>query len=65
MFTHGVELDVLDDDHFIGVSLEQGVVDDLVDILGVALGQEPHRFGGAGRGVHQSLTERVFPHHFE
>ncbi len=53
VFAQGVQFDVLHDHHLAGVGGEQGAVDDIVDLLAVALGQELEGLGGAFGCVYQ------------
>lgn len=53
------DLDVLDDDHLVVTLLENGVVDDVANVLLVALGEEEHGFGVTSRGVADTGPVRI------
>ena len=59
VLAQAVELDVADDDHVVVFDGEDGIVDDLLQILSIALGQELHGLGGAVGGVDQPLAGGV------
>lgn len=59
MFTEGMNGYVLDDNHFIVALVEEGIVDEVIDIDLVALCEEEHGLGVAGGGVEEALAVRV------
>ncbi|MNG28622.1 hypothetical protein D3C84_1139070 [compost metagenome] len=59
MFTERIQLDVVDNDHFIVVGGEQCAVDDLFDTLFVTMTEVLHGFGRPCRGVDQAFAIRV------
>jgi hypothetical protein len=60
MFAQRVQLDVGDDDHFIVVGGEQRAVDDLFQVLFIAVTQVLHGLGRALGGVEQAFAVGVF-----
>jgi len=60
VFTEGIERDVFDEHHLIVGDVEEGVVDQFVDIDGIAAGQFPIGPGDAGWGVAEPLSLGVF-----
>ena len=60
MFTQRVEFDVLDQHHFIGLTLEHGSIDNLFQALGITPGKKLHGLGSTLGGVLQPLAFGVF-----
>ncbi|MNZ74022.1 hypothetical protein D3C78_924560 [compost metagenome] len=60
VFAKRVQLDVVDDHHFIVVGGEQRAIDDLFDTLFVAMAKVLHGFGCAHRGVEQAFAVWIF-----
>lgn len=54
VLTQGVELNVFDDNHLAGITGEEGVVDHLIKIEMVALGEKFKGFGGALGCINQA-----------
>ena len=65
MFAHRVKLDVFDQNDLARVRIENRVVDDVVQTLPVAVGQELEGAGGAIGRLEQSLALRIFADRFE
>ncbi len=59
VLAHGVELDVLDDDHLVVLDVEERAVEDFVDVHAVALGEEGHRLLHALGGLEQAVAGGV------
>lgn len=60
VFAKAVNLNVLDDDHFVVALVKEGLVDDVFDVGLVAAGEEEQGFGVSGGGFEQTLAVRVF-----
>ncbi len=60
VLAEGEEFDVLDDDHLVVVDVEEGGVEDGVDVHGVAAGEEGHGFFHALGGVEEAVAGGVF-----
>ena len=60
MFAQGVKFDILDQDHLLGVTVEDTAFDDLVDVLMVALGQKPPGLRNPFRRLSQTLAIGIF-----
>ncbi|MNG12131.1 hypothetical protein D3C84_957240 [compost metagenome] len=56
MFAQRIQLDVVDDHHFIVVGREQGAVDDFLDTLLVTMTQVLHGLGRAQRRITQAFA---------
>lgn len=65
VLAHAKDLNVLDNDHLVVAFLEDGIVDNVLDILLVAAGQEEHGLGIASRGVEDAGAVGVFADAFE
>src|SRR5690625_4706325 len=60
MLTHLVEFAVLEQPHFIGLTLEHGSIDNLVQALGIPAGEKLRGLGSTPGGVLQPLALGVF-----
>src|SRR5690554_4381961 len=60
MLTQRVELDVLDQHHFIGLTLEHGSIDNFFQAFGITSGKKLHGLGSTLGGVLQPLALGVF-----
>ena len=65
VLAQGIELDVLDDDDFAALVLEDGTVDDGVGVLVVAACVLDERFGGAHGRLGQTFAFWVFTDEFD
>jgi len=61
VLAQGINLDVSQDDHVSGFCLEDGIVHDLVQTLGVTLREETECFLRPFRGSAQSFPAGIFP----
>lgn len=59
------DLNVLDNDHLVVALLENGVVDNVANVLLVTLGEEEHGLGVASRGVEDTGPVGVFADAFK
>ena len=59
MLAHAEDLDILDNDHLAVPLVEDGVVDNVLDVLLVALGEEHEGLGVALGGGQEALPVRV------
>ena len=60
MFTQRIQLDVVDNDHFIVVGGEQRAVDDFFDTLFITVTQVLHGFGRTQRCIEQAFAVGIF-----
>ena len=61
VLAQGVQLDILDDDHFVIVGVKHGLVYDFIERLPVPLGQELEGIRCALRCFQQSIAGNIFP----
>jgi len=64
MFTKGEDLNILDDDHFVVVLVEYGVVDDVPQVLLVALCKIHHGCRITMWCLQQAFSLWIFPNAF-
>ena len=60
MFAEAVKVDVLDDDHFVGFHVEEGVIEHLFGIDPITAGEELVGFGDAHGGAEKAVAGGVF-----
>lgn len=65
MLAHAEDLNVLHDDHLVVALSEYGAIDDVPDVLLVALGEEQHGLRVPFGSGQQSLSVGVFAHAFQ
>ena len=62
MLAQRVQLDILDQDHFIVVRVENGIIDNLLDRLAVAARQVLHRTRSPVRRILQAIPGGILAH---
>jgi len=65
VFAHGVDVNVADDDHFAVGFAEDGAIDEVLQFLRVAGGEEAERFGDAHGGLLKTFAVGVLPNRLQ
>jgi hypothetical protein len=65
MLAEGEDLNVLDDNELIVIFMEDGAIDNVSEVLLIALGKEEHSLGVPLGRLEDTLSVRIFTHTFE